>query len=319
MNSIMKPDVEILDCHPPADDMQAEVLHGLQRHPKHLPSKYFYDGRGARLFEAICETPEYYPTRTEIGILKDALPQLAAALGPDRWVVEPGSGSGIKTDMLLNALPDVAGYVPIDISKAQLAAYAQKLLAAHPVLRVRPVCADFSRDLDLPAEIAAPVIWFPGSTIGNFSPPQAAAFLARLRRWGGGAGELLIGVDLRKPRPVLEAAYNDAQGVTAQFNLNLLHHIRRALDAQLDVEAFVHQARWNDEIGAIQMFLVSTQAQILQLGGQRITVAAGEAICTEYSYKYSIENFQALAGSAGWQTRQVYTDAQKWFAVFHFR
>ena len=299
--------------------MQTEVLEHLRRDPPHLPSKYFYDADGAALFEAICELPEYYPTRTEIGILQASLPAIAADLGPDRWVVEPGSGSGIKTRMLLDALHAPRGYVPIDISKSQLLDYGWELAGHYPQLQIRPICADFTQDLQLPDDLQAPVIWFPGSTIGNFPPEQARDFLRRLKRWGGGRAELLIGVDLHKDTATLEAAYNDSQGVTAAFNRNLLHHLNRRLGCEIDPDSFQHSARYNAEIGAIQMFLVSARDQALQIDGQRISLAAGQAICTEYSYKYRIEGFRDLAAEAGWQLHHNYCDDKGWFSVFHLR
>lgn len=311
--------MDILDCHPVAADMRSEVLDALNRRPRHLPSKYFYDARGAQLFEAICELPEYYPTRTEIGILEQALPQISTELGPGRWVVEPGSGSGIKTRMLLEALEQPRAYVPIDISKRQLSTYGEQLLQDYPTLLVRPICADFTQDLKLPAEMSAPVIWFPGSTIGNFSPREAGAFLHRLRRWGEGRAELLIGVDLRKDRTTLEAAYNDAQGVTAEFNRNLLLHINRALGADFQPESFQHAARWNEKIGAIQMFLLSQRSQHCRIDGHGIDLAEGEEICTEYSYKYAPQQFSAMASDAGWREHALYTDCKGWFGLFHLR
>ncbi len=299
--------------------MRAEVLEALGRNPRHLPSKYFYDARGAELFEAICELPEYYPTRTEIAILEQALPAIATDLGHGRWVVEPGSGSGIKTRMLLDALERPRAYVPIDISKRQLRDYGGQLQRDYPALAIRPICADFSQDLRLPAEMSAPVIWFPGSTIGNFSPREAETFLRRLRRWGDGQAELLIGVDLRKDRATLEAAYNDARGVTAEFNRNLLQHINRALGADFEPQAFDHAAHWNEEIGAIQMFLLSQRPQRCHIDGQAIDLAEGEGICTEYSYKYSPPQFAAMAGRAGWREHALYTDPRTWFGLFHLR
>ncbi len=311
--------MQLLDCHPVTTDMRAEILAGLARQPRHLPSKYFYDAHGARLFEAICELPEYYPTRTEIGILEQALPQIAVDLGRGRWIIEPGSGSGIKTWLLLQALRSPRAYVPIDISKAQLRAYGEKLNTDFPALDVQAVCADFTQDLSLPPALQAPVIWFPGSTIGNFHPNDAQAFLQRLGRWGNGGADLLIGVDLYKDIAVLEAAYNDRQGITAQFNLNLLAHINRALGCTIPLDGFTHQARWNPAIGAIQMFLHSRHAQCLHIQGQRIELQQDEPICTEYSYKYRPEQFEELARAAGWRLHRSYTDARQWFALFHLR
>lgn len=297
--------------------VQSEVIAGLARADKHLPSKYFYDTHGAQLFEQICELPEYYPTRTEIAILRSHLTEIAASLGPGRWVVEPGSGSGLKTRLLLEALQQPAGYVPIDISEQQLMAYAEELGTQFPDLAVRPINADFSADLTLPTGIENPVVWFPGSTIGNFSREQAGQFLKRLSRWGRGPSEMLLGVDLVKPVEVLEAAYNDASGVTAAFNLNMLAHLNRASGSDFQAAQFRHEARWNGEIGAIQMFLISRCEQQVTVAGQQFSLHPDEAICTEYSHKYSPDEVIQLAGQAGWHTRACYRDPREWFGVFH--
>lgn len=309
---------DLLDLHPATEQMRAEVLAGLSRQNKHLPSKYFYDRHGAQLFEQICELPEYYPTRTEIGILRDTAAAIATALGPGRAIVEPGSGSGIKTTLLLDAMHQPRAYLPIDIAKDQLQRYAQRLRAQYPQLTVTPICADFTASWHLPPTISAPVVWFPGSTIGNFTRPQAAAFLQRLRQQCGADSELLIGIDLVKPRATLTAAYNDSAGLTARFNLNLLSRCNRELETDFDLSAFAHQAVWNEELQAIQMLLISQREQRVQLGEQSIRFAAGEAICSEYSHKYTISDFSSLARSAGWHPREVHHDARRWFAIFHF-
>ncbi len=308
----------LLDRHPAATAMQKDILADLKRAQKHLPTKYLYDARGAQLFEQICTLPEYYPTRTEISILQDKLPHLAAELGPQRWVVEPGSGSGIKTRMLLEHLQAPSGYVPIDISKAQLQAYAAQLQQQYPALQLRPVCADFLGDFPRPEEVERPLIWFPGSTIGNFSHQQALDFLSRMARWCAHTGDLLIGVDLAKPREILEAAYDDAAGVTAQFNLNLLEHLNRAADCNFQTEQFQHRAHWNEQLRAIQMFLVSRCDQQVCIGGECLDIAQDEAICTEYSHKYEAADFIALASRAGWQLVSRHSDERDWFGVFHF-
>ncbi len=297
--------------------VQAEVINGLSQPDKHLPSKYFYDARGAQLFEQICELPEYYPTRTEISILRTHLSDIAARLGPQRWLVEPGSGSGLKTRLLLEALHEPAGYVPIDISEKQLLAYAEELEAHFPTLSVRPVSTDFTADLRLPDGIEDPVVWFPGSTIGNFAREHAGAFLQRLSRWGRGRSELLLGVDLVKPVDVLEAAYNDSAGVTAAFNLNMLTHLNRTAQSNFNPLMFRHEARWNEDIGAIQMFLISRCAQTIQVADATFDMAADEAICTEYSHKYTPTEVVEMAAEAGWRACDCYTDPRGWFGVFH--
>lgn len=310
--------IPVIDRHPAPADMHGEVLRGLAREPKHLPCKYFYDARGARLFDAICQQPEYYPTRTEIQILEQALPALSSSLGPGRWVVEPGSGSGIKTQMLLDALDAPAGYVPIDISKQQLIEYAAELRQRYAGLHLQPICADFTHSLGLIDGIADAVIWFPGSTIGNFPPAEARRLLAQFRQQGGPDSELLIGVDLHKPAEILEAAYNDAAGITADFNRNLLRRINQDLQGEFDLDNFRHQAVWNEELGAIQMFLISERRQLTRINGASVALESEERICTEYSFKYRIEDFRAIAEQAGWCYRAVHTDVQNWFGVFHF-
>ena len=307
----------IIDRHPACQAIQDEILASLNQPLKHLPSKYLYDTRGADLFEQICDLPEYYPTRTEVAILDQQLEEIALALGPNRWVVEPGSGSGLKTRMLLEALEQPAGYVPIDISKAQLKTYSAELRQLYPSLPLRPVCADFMRPLDLPAEARDPIIWFPGSTIGNFSHEMAGEFLSGLHRWSDGGAELLIGVDLVKPIDTLEAAYDDAQGVTAQFNLNLLNHLNDVAECDFQAQHFRHRARWNPQLSAIQMFLVSQKAQQVQIGDECISLAQDEPICTEYSHKYSVEQFAVLAANSGWQLQHSHSDANNWFSVLH--
>lgn len=308
----------MLDQHPAATAIQREVLESLRRQPPQLPSKYFYDAHGASLFEQICNTAEYYPTRTEISILDQFLPAIAEQLGPQRWVLEPGSGSGIKTRKLLEALKQPAGYVPIDISKQQLADYSDELQQQFPQLALRPICADFMQPLPAGTCPQRPVIWFPGSTIGNFSQQQAHAFLQRMSGWGETGTDLLIGVDLIKPVAVLEAAYNDAAGITAAFNLNLLRHLNRVADSDFDLAAYRHEARWNAALSAIQMFLLPQSPQRIHIAGECIDLERDQAICTEYSHKYVAEDFMAMAQAAGWQSRGLYRDARKWFGVFHF-
>lgn len=313
------PTATMLDLQPDLAQMRTEVLAGLRRPDKHLPPKYFYDAHGATLFERICEQPEYYPTRTEIAILETALPDIARALGPGCRVVEPGSGSGIKTEMLLAALDAPRAYLPIDIAREQLEEYAQRLREAHPDLAVLPICADFTADWSLPAGAGTPVLWFPGSTIGNFSRPAAEAFLRRLRQQSGADAELLIGVDLRKDSAVLEAAYNDAAGVTAEFNLNLLARLNRELGANFVLEHYRHQAIWDEACGAIRMLLISAREQTVQLAGESVHFEAGESICSEYSHKYAPEEFLALAQRAGWQALSRHFDPRAWFGIFHCR
>lgn len=308
------------DCAPEPDDMRADVLCGLRETPKSLPCKYFYDERGSRLFDAICDLPEYYPTRVELSILENNAPAIAQAIGANATIVEYGSGSGLKTHLLLKALYDFgcdpAAYIPIDIAREHLLEAAQNLARKNPAMRVLPVCADYTRDFSIPESGGVRrVAFFPGSTIGNFSHENARNFLARIQKMCGKNGGLLIGVDLKKSRAVLESAYNDAQGVTAQFNLNLLQHINRETGSNFVLENFRHIALYNEERGRIEMHLESLCAQKVRLGDDEIMFAKNERIHTENSYKYSLEEFANLANAAHWQVQEVWQDADQLFSV----
>lgn len=297
----------------------AEVKEGLQQTPKHLPSKMFYDARGARLFEEITTLEEYYPTRTELKILNEQGGAIADWVGPRARIVEFGSGSGDKTYVLLGKLHEPAEYIPIDISEAQLFDFAEELDRTLPGLKVTPLAADYTQPIDLPPSPYRTVVFFPGSTIGNFEPQDAKAFLKNAAR----IGDLLIGVDLRKDRITLERAYNDARGVTAAFNRNILAHINRLCDADFDVSKWQHRAIYNEEQGRIEMHLVSLIRQYATLarhGAHPVTFAfeQGEPIVTEYSYKYDIEGFRALAREAGYKPSAVWTDPANRFSVHAF-
>jgi dimethylhistidine N-methyltransferase len=295
-----------------------EVLAGLSRPRKELPCKYFYDARGSALFERICEQPEYYLTRTELAITRRHAADLAAALGPRCLLVEFGSGSSVKTPLLLERLPDPAGYVPVDISREHLLASAAALAARFPGLEVLPVWADFTTPFTLPAPrhpAARRAVYFPGSTIGNFGPDEAVRLLAGIAALGGPGGGLVIGVDLRKPAAAVEPAYNDAAGVTAAFNLNLLARINRELGADFDLDAFEHRAFFDEDHSRIEMHLVSRRPQAVHLGRATVRFAPGEGIRTEYSYKYSREAFARLAHAAGLAVRRVWTDDTGLFSV----
>jgi dimethylhistidine N-methyltransferase len=310
--------LDLVDLKPPPARFRDEVVAGLRRTPKSIPCKFFYDAAGSALFEAICDLPEYYPTRTETGILERHLPAIAARLGRGCLAIEYGSGSGAKTRLLLDHLPAPAGYLPIDISREQLMRSAAELAMAYPGLDVLPVCADYTLPLDLPPwprPVSRRVVFYPGSTIGNFHPAEAEAFLAGIARVCGRGGGLLIGVDLEKDRPTVERAYNDADGVTAAFNLNLLARVNRELEADFDLDAFDHRAPYNAAAGRIEMHLVSRKAQRARVGAERFQFAAGEAIVTEYSYKYDLVHFAALARRAGFDVKAVWTDPRQWFSV----
>ena len=311
-----EPGLHFYDYHPRPADMRAEVLAGLALPQKQLSPKYFYDATGSRLFDAICELPEYYPTRTEIGILRRHGAEMAEQLGREALLIELGSGSSLKIRVLLEALRP-AIYMPVDISKEHLLASAQDLADAFPGLAVHACCADYSAPFDLPVDDHdhPRAAFFPGSSVGNFEPLDAQRFLGRVGALLGPGGRLLIGVDLRKDVSLLEAAYNDAQGVTAAFNLNLLRRINVELGADFDLDAFRHQAHFNAEQSRIEMHLISVRDQWVRIDGQTFHFAEGESIHTESSYKYSIESFQALAHASGFAPEQVWTDEQALFSV----
>jgi dimethylhistidine N-methyltransferase len=276
----------------------------------------FYDKRGSELFEAICELPEYYPTRTEIGIMRDNLDEISAAIGPRVQLVELGSGSGTKTRILLDALLDPVAYAPIDISRHHLWESAESLHRAYPALQVQAVCADYTEPFEIPQpqnRADRRVVFFPGSTIGNFHAPDARRFLDRIANIVGPGGALLIGVDLRKSPEVLVAAYDDAQGVTAEFNLNLLHRLNREANADFDVDQFEHRSVWNDTLGRIEMHLVSRVEQRAAIDGYVFEFAKDEPVRTECAYKYGIEQFGSVAGR--FRVRNVWTDEQQRFSV----
>ncbi|HKK06242.1 MAG TPA: L-histidine N(alpha)-methyltransferase [Gammaproteobacteria bacterium] len=312
-------DISFYDHHPKPANFYREVLDGLSRSPKAIPPKFFYDERGSHLFDAICHTEDYYPTRTELSILRDNADEIAALVGEDCLLVEPGSGNSMKVRVLLDTLRPCA-YMPMDISRDYLIAAAENISQDYPWLDVHAACADFTRPMDLPysPEGARKVAFFPGSSIGNFEPPRAAEFMANVAAMVGPGGGLLIGVDLKKDPAVLNAAYNDSEGVTAAFNLNLLERINRELDADFDLGAFRHHAFFNEELGRMEMHLVSERDQSVRVDERRFEFAEGESIHTECSYKYHIEEFQALADQAGFAATQVWTDPKGQFSVHFF-
>lgn len=319
------PIIELLDFAPATADVRAEVVAALSQPRKTLPCKLLYDDRGSKLFEQICQLPEYYPTRTELQIIRDHACKIAAAVGRRCLLVEYGSGSSLKTRVLLDHLNHPVGYVPIDISRGHLIHSSRALAASYPRLRVRPVCADYTApfhlpafDMDGPRRPARVVAFFPGSTIGNFEPQQARTFLTSLREVCGPGSGLLIGVDLKKDPAVLHAAYNDAAGVTAAFNLNLIERINRELGAGLDVRAFAHRAFYDPAAGRVEMHLVCDRRQHVDLGlGETISFAEGETIHTENSYKYTVAGFHGLAIEAGFRPVHVWTDPLNWFSLHY--
>ncbi|HZE58383.1 MAG TPA: L-histidine N(alpha)-methyltransferase [Chthoniobacterales bacterium] len=314
--------VAVLDLEPVKADFLAEVVAGLSSSPRTLPCKFFYDERGADLFLRICELPEYYITRIETDLLRRYAGEISESIGANAVLIGFGTGAGIKTRMLLEHLQNPIAYIPIDISKQRLIDSAIELSKAMPALEILPVCADYLQELQLPKPLRKPdhvAVFFPGSTIGNLEPPVAQDFLHRVCQLCGRDGGLIIGIDLQKSRQVLEAAYNDGAGVTAQFNLNLLARANRELGASFDLSRWKHRAVYNEGEGRIEMHLVSQGEQRVHVGGHEFHFSDGEKIITEFSYKHTLENFARLAASAGFrEASRVWTDPAKMFAIFHF-
>lgn len=313
--------VALLDFEPATETFREDVLDGLSTSPPRLPCKYFYDERGSRLFDRICELSEYYLTRTELGIMERYAGEMAEQIGPGVMLVEYGSGSSTKTRLLLDQLLSPVAYVPVDISREHLRQTAADLSLAYPEIEILPVCADFTQPFHLP-ESEKPAthnaVYFPGSTIGNFEPSAARAVLAQIAPLCGTGGGLLIGIDLKKDVDVLEAAYNDAQGVTAEFNLNLLDRINRELNADIDASQFQHEAVYNQEHGRIEIFLVSQCDQSFSIDDDTFFFTEGERICTEHSHKYTIDEFARMASDVGLALHREWTDDKRRFAVLHF-
>ncbi len=291
-----------------------DVLSGLLGHPKRLPCRLLYDEHGAELFDRITLLDEYYPTRVELRLLDECLPVIAAHVGVAARVIEPGSGVGIKTKRLLRALRDPASYIGIDVTREALEYAARVLRAEHPGLDVHTVVADFTRPFALPAPrrpVGRALVFFPGSTIGNFEPHDAVAFLGGLRRSAGDNSLLLLGADGTRDPKVLEAAYNDAEGVTAAFDKNVLAHLNRVRGTTFDVDAFEHRAIWNEPYSRIEMHLIATREQHVVIDGHHVDVATGEPIITEYSYKHSVPALRGILLAAGWQVREVFTGKEQ--------
>lgn len=310
------PIIQFHDLHPARADFEQEVLKGLRQRPRRIPPKFFYDQRGSALFDAITETPEYYVTRAEIEILKARAAEIAAQVGTGSLLVEPGGGSCAKVRILLEGLEPCA-YVPMDISRDHLRMAAERVAADFPWLEVHATHTDFTRRMEIPD--AAPegprVAFFPGSSIGNFDPDRAVDFIAAVADLVGPGGFFLIGVDLRKEKALLDAAYNDAQGVTAAFNLNLLVRINRELGADFDLGAWRHRAGYHEGAGRIEMHLESLRRQRVTVAGETFGFDAGETIHTENSYKYGLDEFRGLARRAGMKPVGVWTDQRGLFSV----
>ena len=300
------------------EQFAADVLAGLTAAPKRLPPKYFYDAAGSELFEQITELPEYYPTRCEMKILREHARDIAQLIPQGAALIEFGSGSSKKARILLGAASKLAAYVPVDICREMIEQEAAELRPDFPQVRVLPVTADITQMFPLPGEAkAAPVRvgFFPGSTIGNFEPHEAAAFLRHAGKILGPGARLIVGADLIKPAEVLKAAYNDAQGVTAKFNLNLLTRINRELNGTFKLASFEHHAFYNRERNRIEMHLASLKRQKVKVAGETIDFRAGETIHTENSYKYSVESLGALARGAGWRPLEAWTGERKYFCI----
>lgn len=312
------PEPALIDIAPDREEFLADVVSGLLASPKTLPSKYLYDERGSHLFDEICNLDEYYLTRTELQIMEQYAGEMATAVGSKAVLIEYGSGSSLKTGRLLEQLDSPAACVLVEISLEHLKNSASRLAAEHPGLKVVPVCADFTQPFDipdLPADAGRRVVYFPGSTIGNFSAFAAQELLTEIASQAGPGGGLLIGVDLLKSPEILKPAYNDREGVTASFNMNLLERINRELKADFDLGAFHHEGRFNAEQSRMEMHLVSEKEQTVTIGEAQISFAAGETIHTENSCKFQLEDFRSLAGSAGFEVKQIWTDAAGLFSV----
>lgn len=296
----------------------AEIIAGLRQPQKMISPKYFYDERGSQLFDAITHLPEYYPTETEFGIMRDNIDALAELVGGQASLIEYGSGSSRKTRILLEHLRELAVYVPVDISEDHLISSATAIRSEFPGLEVLPVVADFTKPFALPDPAIMPlrnIVYFPGSTIGNFTHDAAQELLGFMYQEAGENGAMLIGVDLQKDPAIIELAYNDSAGVTAEFNLNMLTHLNREFGFDFDVDAYSHSARYDRAEGRMVIELISSRDQVVTNGGVTIDVGAGEAILTEYSHKYTLDGFAAMAERAGFEVRQVWTDAEQLFSV----
>ena len=299
-------------------EFEADVLEGLRAIPKHVPAKYFYDAAGSQLFERITELPEYYPTRCEISILRDRGADIAKRIPAGAALVEFGSGSSKKARILLSVAPKLAAYVPVDICGEMIEQEAAELRSDFPPLKVLPVTADICKPFELPEEAkqaAVRIGFFPGSTIGNFEPHEASGFLRNAANILGPGSSLIVGADLIKSADVLNAAYNDAQGVTAQFNLNLLTRINRELGGTFQLSTFEHHAFYNRERHRVEMHLASLKRQKVRVAGETIEFRAGETLHTENSYKYSVESLAALARGVGWLPLGAWTDTHKFFSI----
>jgi len=311
--------IQFYDYHPTQADLLDEVIKGMANTPRSIAPKFFYDKKGSQLFDAICETTEYYPTRTEMMILEQNIDEIAEHFGEDCLLIEPGSGSSQKVRVMLDAINPTA-YMPLDISKDYLKIAAQDVASEYPWLEVHAACVDYTSPFPLPPchQKSRKVAFFPGSSIGNFDPKHAIEFLTHLAQMLQSGGGLLIGVDLKKNKDILDAAYNDNAGVTAAFNQNLLTRISDELEADFDLEKFHHHAFYNEQLGRIEMHLVSNETHTVSIAGYHFEFKKDETIHTESSYKYTIDEFQLLAKKAGFKPVNVWTDVDNLFSVHYF-
>lgn len=299
-----------------------EVSASLRETPKRLPSKYLYDARGSRLFDEITRLPEYYPTRTELGILRAHAKEIAGALGPRCILIEPGAGTAEKAAILLEAMDDPAAFVPVEISESHLRELTEELRERFPDVEILPVCADFTQVFnwqDPRGEVRSHAAFFPGSTLGNLARGERIALLRRLAEIVGDGGAIILGIDLRKPEEILIPAYDDAQGVTEEFTRNILRHLNRLIGSDFDDGAFEYRAVYNRDIGRVEMQLVARRDQRIHFNGEQFAVAAGEPIITEHSHKFDLEAFEAEAAEAGLALERVWTDDRRWFAELLLR
>lgn len=313
--------VDFLDFEPRTQSILKEVLAGLSQTPKTLSPKLLYDKRGSEIFEQICFLKEYYPTRAETEILLQNSQEMAELIGPNALIIEPGSGAGEKVRPLLRVLDRPTGYMPIEISKDILLRMTDEFLDEFPDLPLYPICADFSQDIELSSQVRSAekkVIFFPGSTIGNLTPAEAISFLKRYGKVIGDGGGVLIGVDLKKEKEIFEAAYDDSEGVTAQFNLNLLERLNREVEAEFNPSMFRHRAIYNEELGRVEMHLVSEADQLVKVNQTIFRFREGESIHTESSYKYSVPEFAELCAKARLSLKRIWQDRRRLFCVYYF-
>jgi dimethylhistidine N-methyltransferase len=296
----------------------SEIVDGLSAAQKQISPKYFYDERGSQLFDEITRLPEYYLTNTELGIMRDNIAEMVELVGKQASLIEFGSGSSLKTRILLEHLSELAAYVPVDISDEHLHASADEIREEFPHIEVLPVVADFTKQFELPTPMVMPlrnVVYFPGSTIGNFEHDMAMDLLRVMYHEAGKNGALLIGVDLQKDPTIIENAYNDSAGITAEFNLNMLQHLNRDYGANFDVDEFTHSANYDPDEGRVVIELISQSDQTFEIADTAFEIADGEAILTEYSHKYSLDGFATMASEAGFTVEKVWTDSERLFSV----